>query len=174
MSFLPTESRTALNDLDFKKYVHEYCDMESQGHDNAEDDSSYYSDDDIPSDNNEEVDMITSTCISWTAQYLIIIMTMLRRKRITPTTHWNLNLIRQFFSAMFLPNQMIIVSITLNLRDVITVDEGAATTAEANNNSDNEEADDAWDESWIMDFMLDEQQKFRVNAWVGLNSIAEE
>jgi len=69
---------------------------------------------------------------------------------------------------------MIIVSITLNLRDVITVDEGAATTAEANNNSDNEEADDAWDESWIMDFMLDEQQKFRVNAWVGLNSIAEE
>jgi hypothetical protein len=44
------------NDLDFKKYVHEYFDMDSDGDDTDEDDSSYFSDDDIPSDETEEVD----------------------------------------------------------------------------------------------------------------------
>ena len=147
-------------DLDFKKYVHEYCDMEFKGYDTAEDDSSYYSDDDIPSDNNEEVDMITSTCISWTAQYLIIIMTTLRRKRITPMTRWNLNLIRQFsFSNVFAQPNDNCVDHTKSQSDVITVDEGAPTTAEVNNNSDDEEAVDVWDESWVRDAMLDEQQK---------------
>ena len=51
-----TEHMQVTNDLDFKKYVHEYCDVDSEGHDTAEDDSSYFSDDDIPSDENEEVD----------------------------------------------------------------------------------------------------------------------
>ncbi len=40
--------------------------------------------------------------------------------------------------------------------DVITVDEGAPNTAEANNNSDDEEAADVWDESWVRDATLDE------------------
>ena len=35
----------------------------------------------------------------------------------------------------------------------------APTTAEVNNNSDDEEAVDVWDESWVRDAMLDEQQK---------------
>jgi hypothetical protein len=42
------------NDLDFKKYVDEYCDVDS--HDADEDDSSYFFDNDIPSKENEEVD----------------------------------------------------------------------------------------------------------------------
>jgi hypothetical protein len=51
-----SEHMQITNDLDFKKYVHEYFDMDSDGDDTDEDDSSYFSDDDIPSDETEEVD----------------------------------------------------------------------------------------------------------------------
>ena len=78
------------------------------------------------------------------------------------------------FSNVFAHPNDNCVDHTNSQSDVITVDEGAPTTAEVNNNSDDEEAVDVWDESWVRDAMLDEQQKKRVNKWVGLYSIAEE
>jgi hypothetical protein len=75
-------------------------------------------------------------------------------------TRWNLNLIRQFsFSNVFAQPNDNCVDHNKSQSDVITVDEGAPTTAEVNNNSDDEEAVDVWDESWVRDAMLDEQQK---------------
>ena len=54
------EHMQVINDLEFKKYVDEYCDVDSEdhveSHDKDEDDSSYFPNDEIPSNENEEVD----------------------------------------------------------------------------------------------------------------------
>jgi hypothetical protein len=169
-----TEHMQVTNDLDFKKYVHEYCDVDSEGHDTAKDDSSYFSDDDIPSDENEEVDD------DYFNMHLMDSSTLPDNdKDKKEMDHPQDSLEFEIDSSVTVsyvfaqPNDNC-VDHTKSQSDVITVDEGAATTAEANNNSDDEEADDVWDESCIRDFTLDERQKSRVNAWVGLYSIAEE
>ena len=77
------------------------------------------------------------------------------------------------FSNIFAQPNDNCVDHTKSQSDVITVDEGAPTTAEVNNNDD-EEAVDVWDESWVRDATLNEQQNSRTNEWVGLYSIAEE
>jgi hypothetical protein len=104
-----SEHMQITNDLDFKKYVHEYCDLDSEGHDTAEDNSSYFSDDDIPIDENEEVDD------DYFNMHLMDNSTLpandydnAKKKMDRPQD--------LLLSAMFLPNQMIIVLITLNLR----------------------------------------------------------
>ena len=162
------------NDLDFKKYVHEYCDVDSEGHDTAEDDSSYFSDDDIPSDENEEVDD------DYFNMHLMDSSTLPdndndKKEMDHPQDSLEFEIDSSVtVSYVFAQPNDNWVDHTKSQSDVITVDEGAPTTAEVNNNSDDEEAVDVWDESWVRDAMLDEQQKKRVNKWVGLYSIAEE
>ena len=57
--------------------------------------------------------------------------------------------------------------------DVIVIDEGAPTTAKANNNSEREKVVDIWDESWVWDSMMDERQTTSLTAGFGVYSIAE-
>jgi hypothetical protein len=135
------------NDLDFKKYVHEYCDVDSEGHDTAEDDSSYFSDDDIPSDENKEVDD------DYFNMHLMDSSTLpdndydnAKKEMDRPQDSLELDLDSSVtVSDVFAQPNDNCVDHTKSQSDVITVDEGAPTNAEVNNNSDNEEAVDVFD-----------------------------
>jgi hypothetical protein len=48
------------------------------------------------------------------------------------------------------------VDLTNSQTDVIIFDDGAPTTAKANTNSEHEKVVDIWDESWVRDCTLDE------------------
>jgi hypothetical protein len=153
-----SEHMQITNDLDFKKYVHEYFDVDSYGDDTDEDDSRYFSDDDIPSDETEEVD----------DDYFNMHLMDDSDSSTPPDVDSSVTV-----SDVFAQPNVNCVDHTKSQSDVITVDEGAPTTAEVNNNDD-EEAVDVWDESWVRDFTLNERQNSRTNEWVGLYSIAEE
>ena len=139
-----SEHMQITNDLDFKKYVHEYFDVDSDGYDTDEDDSSYFSNDDIPSDETEEVD----------DDYFNMHLMDNSDSSTPPDVDLSVTV-----SDVFAQPNVNCVDHTKSQSDVITVDEGAPTTAEVNYNSDDEEAVDVWDESWVRDAMLDEQQK---------------
>jgi hypothetical protein len=126
------------NDLDFKKYVDEYCDVDS--HDADEDDSSYFSDDDIPSNKNEEVDddyfnmhLMDSTVPDEKAKTITDRpQDTLKLAPDTPVTVSNI--IAQ-------PNDKF-VDLTNSQTAVILFDDGAPTTAKANTNSEHEKVVD--------------------------------
>ena len=135
-----SEHKQITNDLDFKTYVHEYFDMDSDGNDTDEDDSSYFSDDDIPSDETEEVD----------DDYFNMHLMDDSDSSTPPDVDSSVTV-----SDVFAQPNVNCVDHTKSQSDVITVDDGAPTTAEVNNNDD-EEVVDVWGESWVRDATLNE------------------
>ncbi len=57
--------------------------------------------------------------------------------------------------------------------DLITVDEGKPPSAKANNDSDDDNAVNIWDSTWVCDLTVDEYQMINIPSTFGVNSIAE-